>query len=125
MQVSSRAGREGDVLAVVCQSGPSVSFFDAASDRCLGSVETLAQSHELCFDPQRRLLWCTMTYRSGFYYANTGRRTELTVIDPDTRRVVEVVEIVDLETLRPLTRLRHRAFGDAGAHGLAYIPRRA
>ncbi|ARX88556.1 hypothetical protein SMD44_08043 [Streptomyces alboflavus] len=34
------------------------------------------------------------------------------------------VEIVDLETLRPLTRLRHRTFGDAGAHGLAYIPRR-
>ncbi|MEL3946378.1 YncE family protein [Streptomyces sp. LNU-CPARS28] len=93
MQESPRAGREGDVLAVVCQSGPSVSFFDAASDRYLGSVETLAQPHELCFDPQRRLLWCTMTYRSGFYHANSGRRTELTVIDPDTRSVVEVVDL--------------------------------
>lgn len=93
MRESPRAGREGDVLAVVCQSGPSVSFFDAASDRYLGSVETLAQPHELCFDPQRRLLWCTMTYRWGFYHANTGRRTELTVIDPDTRSVVEVVDL--------------------------------
>lgn len=93
MQESPRAGRAGDVLAVVCQSGPSVSFFDAASDQYLGSVETLAQPHELCFDPKRRLLWCTMTYHSGFYHANSGRRTELTVIDPDARSVVEVVDL--------------------------------
>ncbi|MBJ3809702.1 YncE family protein [Streptomyces flavofungini] len=90
---SPRAGREGDVLAVVSQSGPSVSFFDAASDRHLGSVETLAEPHELCFDPTQRLLWCTTTYHSGFYHANTGRRTELTVIDPGTRSVVEVVDL--------------------------------
>ncbi|WP_369367879.1 YncE family protein [Streptomyces sp. CG4] len=93
MEQSPRAGREGDVLAVVSQSGPSVAFFDTASDRHLGTVQTLAEPHELCFDPVRRLLWCTMTYRSGFYRANSGRRTELTVIDPDTRRVVEVVDL--------------------------------
>ncbi|OLZ72090.1 surface layer protein [Streptomyces sp. IMTB 2501] len=93
MESSPRAGREGDVLAVVSQSGPSVSFFDAASDRHLGSVHTHAEPHELCFDPVQRLLWCTMTYHSGFYRANSGRRTELTVIDPDTRRVVEVVDL--------------------------------
>ncbi|WP_371476912.1 YncE family protein [Kitasatospora sp. NBC_00315] len=93
MQQSPRAGREGDVLAVVGQGGPSVSFFDAVSDRHLGSVETLAQPHELCFDPSQRLLWCTMTYHSGYYHANGGPRTELTVIDPDTRRIVEVVDL--------------------------------
>ncbi|MFE0176197.1 YncE family protein [Streptomyces sp. NPDC059002] len=92
-QEPPRAGREGDVLAVVSQSGPSVSFFDAASDRHLGTLETLAQPHELCFDPTQRLLWCTTTYRSGYYNANSGRRTELTVIDPDTRTVVEVVDL--------------------------------
>ncbi|MEU7636812.1 YncE family protein [Streptomyces sp. NPDC039016] len=108
MQQSPRAGREGDVLAVVSQSGPTVSFFDAASDRHLGSVEVLAEPHELCFDPTHRLLWCTTTYRSGYYHANSGRRTELTVIDPDTRRIVEVVDLAP----------------EHGPHGLALDPAR-
>ncbi|MFF3766377.1 YncE family protein [Streptomyces sp. NPDC001922] len=93
MQQSPRAGREGDVLAVVSQSGPTVAFFDAASDRHLGSVDVPAEPHELCFDPTQRLLWCTTAYQSGYYHANSGRRTELTAIDPDTRRIVEVVDL--------------------------------
>ncbi|MQS11645.1 YncE family protein [Streptomyces kaniharaensis] len=93
MQQSPRAGRAGDVLAVVSQSGPTVSFFDAASDQQVGSVEILAEPHELCFDPTQRLLWCTTSYHAGYYHANSGRRTELTVIDPDTRRIVEVVDL--------------------------------
>lgn len=88
-----RAERAGDVLAAVSQSGPTVSFFDAASDRLLGSVEVLAEPHEICFDPTRRLLWCTNTYEAGYYRANSGRRSQLTVIDPDARRIVEVVDI--------------------------------
>ncbi|MFG2138224.1 YncE family protein [Streptomyces sp. NPDC048650] len=93
MQQSPRAGREGDVLAVVSQSGPTVSFFDAAHDRHIGTTEILAEPHELCFDPTQRLLWCTTAYHSGYYHANSGRRTELTVIDPDTRRIVEVIDL--------------------------------
>jgi DNA-binding beta-propeller fold protein YncE len=93
MPHSTRAGRTGDVVAVVSQSGPTVSFFDAVSDRHLDTVETLAEPHELCFDPTHRLLWCANTYRSGYYHANAGRRSELTVIDPDTRRIVEVVDL--------------------------------
>ncbi|MFK4066421.1 YncE family protein [Streptomyces sp. NPDC029674] len=103
-----RAGREGDVLAVVSQSGPTVSFFDAASDRCLGAVEVPAEPHELCFDASQRLLWCTTAYHSGYYHANSGRRTELTVIDPDARRVVEVVDLAP----------------EHGPHGLALDPAR-
>ncbi|MFF2807961.1 YncE family protein [Streptomyces sp. NPDC058000] len=108
MQQSPRAGREGDVLAVVSQSGPTVSFFDAASDRHLGTTEVLAEPHELCFDPTQRLLWCTTTYHSGYYHANSGRRTELTVIDPDTRRIVEVIDLAP----------------EHGPHGLALDPAR-
>lgn len=93
MQQSPRAGRQGDVLAVVSVSGAAVSFFDAASDRHIGSVEVLAQPHELCFDPAQRLLWCTSPYHSGYYGATGGRRSEVTVIDPDTRRVVEVIDL--------------------------------
>ncbi|MFF1481165.1 YncE family protein [Streptomyces sp. NPDC058301] len=93
MQQSPRAGRDGDVLAVVSQSGPTVSFFDAVSDQHLDTVDILAEPHEVCFDPTQRLLWCTTTYHSGYYHANGGRRTELTVIDADTRRIVEVVDL--------------------------------
>lgn len=106
MQQSPRAGREGDVLAVVSQSGPTVSFFDAASDRHLGTTEVLAEPHELGFDAEQRLLWCTTTYHSGYYHANGGRRTELTVIDPDTRRIVDVVDLAP----------------EHGPHGLALDP---
>lgn len=93
MQQSPRTGREGDVLAVVSQSGPTVSFFDAASDRHLGDVHVPSEPHELCYDPTQRLLWCTLTYHSGYYHANGGRRTELALIDPDSRRVVEIVDL--------------------------------
>ncbi|MFD9728468.1 YncE family protein [Streptomyces sp. NPDC059072] len=93
MQQSPRTGREGDVLAVVSQSGPTVSFFAAASDRHLGDVQVPSEPHELCYDPTQRLLWCTLTYHSGYYHANGGRRTELAVIDPDSRRIVEIVDL--------------------------------
>lgn len=106
MQQNPRAGRDGDVLAVVSQSGPTVSFFDAASDRWLGAVDVPAEPHELCFDASQRLLWCTTAYHSGYYHANSGRRTEVTVIDPDARRVVEVVDLTP----------------EHGPHGLALDP---
>ncbi|MET0702627.1 MAG: YncE family protein [Mycobacterium sp.] len=90
---SARDGRDGDVLAVVSQSGPTVTFFDAATDTHLDTLELLAEPHELRFDPVHRLLWCTNTYYSGYYHANGGQRTQLTVIDPDARRIVDVVDL--------------------------------
>ncbi|WP_280381122.1 YncE family protein [Nocardia wallacei] len=90
---SPRAGRDGDVLAVVSQSGPTVTFFDVATDRPLGVLELLAEPHELCFDARHRMLWCTNTYYSGYYHANQGRHTHLTVIDPDARRIVDLVDL--------------------------------
>ncbi|MEU9888193.1 hypothetical protein [Sphaerisporangium sp. NPDC051011] len=93
MQQLDRDPYAGDVLAVVSQSGPTVSFFDAASDRLLGTLEVLAEPHELCFDPTQRLLWCAHAYHSGYYHANSGRRSELTVIDPDAREIVQVVDL--------------------------------
>ncbi|MEV4004563.1 YncE family protein [Actinomadura sp. NPDC049753] len=93
MTQSVRAGREGDLLAVVSQSSATISFFDAADDTRIGEVEVLAEPHEICFDPRRRLLWCASTYHSGYYHANSGRRSEVTAIDPDTRRIVEVVDL--------------------------------
>ena len=90
---SIRDGRAGDVLAVASQGGSTVSLFDAETDTVLDVLELTSEPHELCFDPVERLLWCTHPYRSGYYNANAGRCTHLTVIDPDARRVVDVIEI--------------------------------
>ncbi len=82
------AGLPGDLLAVVSQTGPTVTFFDAATHERLEVLQVPPQPHELCFDPDHRLLYCTSTYRSGFYDANEGPAHEITVIDVDTRTVV-------------------------------------
>ncbi|MER7015730.1 YncE family protein [Saccharopolyspora sp. NPDC000359] len=95
--------RTADVLAVVSQSGPSVDFFDATTHQHLETVELPAEPHELCFDPEHRVLYCPITYRAGYYHTNSGRASQLVVIDPD---VPEVVDIIDLAP-------------EHGPHGLA------
>ncbi|MBZ6475954.1 YncE family protein [Streptomyces griseocarneus] len=81
-----------DVLAVVSQSGPTVTFFDAVTHRRLGVLDVPAEPHELCYDPDRRLLYCVSTYVSGYYHAHQGRARQITVIDPDTRTVVDTLD---------------------------------
>ncbi|MFI6771179.1 YncE family protein [Streptomyces sp. NPDC050355] len=87
------AGSPGDQLAVVSQTGSTVTFFDAATHERLDVLRVPPQPHELCFDPDRRLLYCASTYRSGYYHANTGRSHEVTVIDVDTRTIVATLDI--------------------------------
>ncbi|RJQ79754.1 YncE family protein [Pseudonocardiaceae bacterium YIM PH 21723] len=82
-----------ETLAVVSQSGATVSFFDTDDYRLLGVTEVTAEPHELCFDPVNRLLWVSVPYKGGFYGNHTGHQSELVVIDPDTRRVVDTVDI--------------------------------
>ncbi|MEU8681997.1 YncE family protein [Streptomyces sp. NPDC048611] len=89
---STPAGAPGDLLAVVSQTGPTVTFFDAATHERLDVLPVPAQPHELCFDPDHRLLYCTSTYLSGYYGANEGRAHRITVIDVDTRAVVDVLD---------------------------------
>ncbi|MCS0634687.1 YncE family protein [Streptomyces sp. LP05-1] len=85
--------RTGDMLAVVSQGGSTVTFFDALSHERLDVLPLPSQPHELFFDPARRLLYASITYHSGYYHANAGRARELVVIDPDTRRIVESVDL--------------------------------
>jgi DNA-binding beta-propeller fold protein YncE len=100
--------RPGDRLAVVSQSGPTVTLLDAV-DHSVRTVLTVpAEPHELCFDPEHRLLYCTSAYLSGYYGANSGPNHLLTVIDPDAGRVVEMID------LSP----------EHGPHGLALDPSR-
>ncbi|WP_282791929.1 YncE family protein [Streptomyces sp. CC224B] len=81
-----------DTLAVVSQSGPSVTFFDAATFERQEVLTLPPEPHELCFDPRRRLLYATSAYVSGYYHANAGRATAVSVIDVATRTVVDVID---------------------------------
>ncbi|MEU9121600.1 YncE family protein [Streptomyces sp. NPDC048506] len=89
---STTTGTPGDLLAVVSQTGPTVTFFDAATHERLDVLRVPPQPHELCYDPDHRLLYCASTYRSGYYRANTGRSHEITVIDVDTRSIVTTLD---------------------------------
>ncbi|CAM5276124.1 YncE family protein [Streptomyces abikoensis] len=81
----------GGLLAVVSQTGPTVVFFDAVTHEKVDELEVPAEPHELLFDPDRRLLYCTSTYVHGYYHAHQGRARTLTVIDADARKVVDTV----------------------------------
>ncbi|MEJ3658018.1 YncE family protein [Actinomycetes bacterium KLBMP 9759] len=82
-----------DVLAVVSQSGPTITFLDALDHSRLGVLTLPAEPHELLFDPTQRLLYATITYTGGYYRANSGRRHELVVVDPDRRTVVDTLDL--------------------------------
>jgi DNA-binding beta-propeller fold protein YncE len=100
--------RSGDRLAVVSQSGPTVTLLDALDHSVRAVLTVPAEPHELCFDAEHRLLYCTSAYTRGYYGANEGRNHLLTVIDPDAARIVEVLD------LSP----------EHGPHGLALDPGR-
>ncbi|MEV7525406.1 YncE family protein [Streptomyces sp. NPDC091371] len=89
----TQIGKNADFLAVASQSGSTITFFDAADFRRLSVLEVPNEPHELCFDPVRRRLYATITYRSGYYHANSGRAHELVVIDPDRRRILNIVDL--------------------------------
>ncbi|WP_158881688.1 YncE family protein [Amycolatopsis anabasis] len=91
--MTETTNQPGDLLAVVSQSGPTVTFFDAVTHEKLDVLEVPPEPHELCFDPDRRVLYCVSTYHSGYYHDNTGRARELTVIDVATREVAEVIDL--------------------------------
>ncbi|WP_260867938.1 YncE family protein [Streptomyces sp. SAJ15] len=82
-----------DALAVVSQSGPTLTFFDAHTYRRQQTLRLPAEPHEACFDPDRRLLYVVSTYVSGYYHDHRGRARQLSVVDPDTRRLVDVVDL--------------------------------
>ncbi|HTF52047.1 MAG TPA: YncE family protein [Pseudonocardia sp.] len=100
--------RPGDQLAVVSQSGPTVTLLDAVDHSVRAVLTVPAEPHELCFDPEHRVLYCTSTYHGGYYDANDGRNHLLTVIAPDAG---EIVEVLDLSP-------------EHGPHGLALDPAR-
>ncbi len=85
--------RTGDQFAVVSQSGPTVTFFDAETYTHVVRLEVPSEPHELLFDPETRLVWCTHTYHEGFYDRNAGRHSLITIIHADTHEVVDTIDV--------------------------------
>jgi len=78
-------------LLAVADHRAGVGLFDTASFEHVETIAVPPEPHELAFDPARRLLYATITYRSGFYGHNE-KASELVVIDVD-RREAEVVDL--------------------------------
>ncbi|MDL5159655.1 YncE family protein [Actinomycetospora termitidis] len=82
------------VLMVSSQFAQHLDFFDTASFEHLARVEgLLAQPHEMAWDDGRRLAYLTHTYRAGAYGEGKPKAHELSVVDPDARAVVDVIDI--------------------------------
>ncbi|ONI86968.1 hypothetical protein ALI144C_09990 [Actinosynnema sp. ALI-1.44] len=87
------SSRDNGILAVANQGGHTVTFFSTDDHQCRNVVDVLPEPHELCFDHTRRLLYCSHTYRKGYYNNHAERAHEISVIDPDRGRVVEVIDL--------------------------------
>lgn len=91
-------------LAVISQSGQSVSFFDLASgERTAHLSDLIAEPHELCFDWQRNLLYVSHTYQHGHFWVHGDYSHEISVIDCVTKKCIDIINV----------------FPGLGPHGLA------
>ncbi|MEV0677672.1 YncE family protein [Actinosynnema sp. NPDC050436] len=80
-------------LAVACQDASTIAFFDAHTHDRVAALAVPPQPHELIYDHDRRLLVCTHTYRSGHYGEHGESGHEVSLVDPDTHEVVEVLDV--------------------------------
>ncbi|GAA4659677.1 hypothetical protein [Gordonia humi] len=70
-------------------------FYDTETFEEVARIDDLiAQPHEMAFDHKRRLLYLTHTYRAGGYGEKGQEHAhELSVIDVDARKVVDVIDL--------------------------------
>lgn len=83
----------GTQLAVLSQSGCTVSFFDLATGARTHLIDVLPEGHELCFDPDRRMLYASHTYSDGYYLVHEAKGHQISVIDVDTHEIVDVIDL--------------------------------
>jgi DNA-binding beta-propeller fold protein YncE len=92
--VTSSSAGAAPVMIAVSQFACKLHFFDVDTLERLATIEDLvAQPHEVAWDPVRRLAYLSHTYRAGAYGEGKPKAHELSVIDPDRREVVDVIDI--------------------------------
>lgn len=73
-------------LAVVSQTGESLSFYNLHTGVCTAQVSNLiAEPHELAFDKSRNLLYLSHTYRHGNYWVHGPYAHEISIVDTNTK----------------------------------------
>jgi DNA-binding beta-propeller fold protein YncE len=98
--------QSGDQLAVVSQTGCSVTFVDAVDHTVRRVLDVPAEPHELCFDAEHRVVYCSVPYVGGQYGAHHGHDSRVVVLDPDAGEIVDVLDLAP----------------ENGPHGLALDP---
>lgn len=80
-------------LAVVSQTGESLSFFDVASgDRVARLDSLISEPHELCYDETGKLLYMSHTYRHGNYWTHGDFSHEISIVDLNSKRIVDTID---------------------------------
>jgi DNA-binding beta-propeller fold protein YncE len=88
----------GDVLMVASQFGQTLDFFDADTLEKLDTIpDLIAQPHEMAYDAGRRLAYLAHTYRAGAYNEGKPKAHEISVVDVDARKVVDVIDVSPYE----------------------------
>lgn len=78
-----------NTLAVISQTGESMSFFDISTGEKIGYLPNLvSEPHELCLDIKRNVLYLTHAYRHGWYGGHGEDGHEISVIGCEKREVV-------------------------------------
>ncbi|KAF2805171.1 putative surface layer protein [Mytilinidion resinicola] len=94
-------------LAVISQSGESLSFFNNNTGELTGRLENLpAEPHDLAYDSPRNLLYVSHTYSHGHYFAHGSICNTISIIDATTKKVTDTIDL--------------SPFG--GPHGLSISP---
>ena len=83
-----------ETLAVLSCTGQSISFYDTASWQRIGYTNGLiAEPHELCVDKKRNLCYVSHTYRDGMYAMYSSHSHEISVVDPSTKKVTDIIDV--------------------------------
>lgn len=83
-----------NTLAVISQSGQSLSFFDLTTGARTGYLTDLtAEPHELCYDAMRGLLYVSHAYAHGHYWEHGEYATLVTVVDCEQKRIVDTIDV--------------------------------
>lgn len=85
---------QSKTLAVVSQSGQTLSFFDVDTGKQAGIIKDLiAEPHELCFDPSRKALYVSHAYRHGHYWAHGDDTPDISIVDVNKQLVIGTINI--------------------------------
>lgn len=78
-----------NTLAVISQSGQSLSFYDLSSGALTGFLENLlAEPHELCYDESTNLLYISHAYAHGWYVSHGEDCSTISIVNCGKREII-------------------------------------